>query len=93
LISLRKKKIFEFPFQFSISACRFNDDEIMVASYKGKLSRISISQHKIIKEYPLTYAVGGKLVNSSIGSIRQAPNGEIVIQAAEAVLCLTRLKN
>jgi len=74
-----QKKLFDFPLQFSISACRFNDDEILVASYKGRLSRISISKKKIIKEYPLTYIVGGKEVNSSIHTIRQAPNGEIII--------------
>jgi ligand-binding sensor domain-containing protein len=74
-----QKKVFDFMLPFSITACRYNDDEILAASYKGRLSRISISQNKIVKEYPLTYNAGGKIVNSSISSIRQAPNGEIVI--------------
>ena len=79
-----EKKVFEFPLQYVISACRLNDDEIIAAVFKGKLVRISISQHKIIKEYPLTGNRDGKTVNTNITNLRQAANGKIIVSTGFA---------
>lgn len=75
----QQKKTFEFELPFAISACRINSDEIIAAVFKGKLVRISISQKKIIKEYPLTRTEGGKVINSNIVRVRQAANGQIMV--------------
>src|SRR4029079_4116902 len=37
-----QKTVFDFSFPFSITACRLNDDEIIAATYKGKLYRINV---------------------------------------------------
>jgi len=74
-----QKMIFDFLLPYSISACRLNDEEIMAASYKGRLFRINVSQHKLVKEYTLTHTEGGKIINSSINKIRPAPNGKILV--------------
>ncbi len=75
----RQQKSFEFDLPYAISSCRINDDEILVAVFEGKLVRVSISQKKILKEYPLTRMQNGKLVNTNIVRLRQAANGEIII--------------
>lgn len=74
-----EKKTFEFELPFLISACRINNDEIIAAVFKGKLVRISISQKKVIKEYPITRVEKGKIINSNIVKVRQAANGQIMV--------------
>ena len=74
-----QKKIFEFDLPFAVSACRVNNDEIIAAVFKGKLVRISISQKKIIKEYPLTRTENGRIINTNIVKVRQAANGQIIV--------------
>lgn len=74
-----KRKSFEFNIPYTISSCRINDDEILVAVFEGKLVRVSVSQKKIIKEYPLTRKQNGKLINTSIIRLRQAATGDIII--------------
>ncbi|MEO6540690.1 MAG: two-component regulator propeller domain-containing protein, partial [Ferruginibacter sp.] len=74
-----QQKVFEFALPFAISACRINSDEIIAALFKGKLVRISISQKKIIKEYPLTRIENGKIINTNIVKVRQAANGQIIV--------------
>lgn len=74
-----QKRIFEFDLPYLISACRINNDEIIAAVFKGKLVRISISQKKIIKEYPLTRMEKGKIINTNIFKVRQAANGHIIV--------------
>jgi ligand-binding sensor domain-containing protein len=73
-----QKKTFEFEMPFLVSACRINEDEIMAVIFKGKLARISISQKKVIKEYPLTRVEKGKIINSNVLKVRQAANGQIL---------------
>lgn len=75
----RQKKVFEFALPYVISACRVNSNEIIAAVFKGKLVRISISQKKIIKEYPLTRTENGKIINTNIVRVRQAANGQIIV--------------
>ncbi len=75
----KQKKTFEFDLPHAISACRINSDEIIAAVFKGKLVRISISQKKIIKEYPLTRTENGKIINTNIVKVRQAANGQIIV--------------
>jgi ligand-binding sensor domain-containing protein len=73
-----QKKTFEFGLPYLVSACRINNDEIMAVIFKGKLVRISISQKKVIKEYPLTRMEKGKIINSNVLKVRQAANGQIL---------------
>jgi ligand-binding sensor domain-containing protein len=75
----KQKKVFELALPFAISACRSNNDEIIAASFKGKLFRISVSQKKIIKEYPLTRTENGRIINTDIVKVRQAANGQIIV--------------
>ena len=75
----QQKKSFEFVLPNIISTCRINDDELLAAVYKGKLARISISQNKIIKEYPLTIMENGRLVNTNVVHLRQAANGQAIV--------------
>jgi ligand-binding sensor domain-containing protein len=74
-----RKMIFEFNLPYAFSACRINSDEIMAATYKGKLLRINIRQKKIIKEYPLTKIENGKVTSTNIVKVRQAANGHIIV--------------
>ncbi len=75
----QQKKIIDLDLAYGISACKLNDDEIIVALFKGRLVRISISQHKIIKEYPLVTTINNKIVNTDATSIRRAANGDIIV--------------
>ncbi len=74
-----QKKTFEFGLPFLVSACRINDDEIIAVVFKGKLVKISISQKKIVKEYPLTRMENGKIINTNVFKVRQAANGQIIV--------------
>ncbi len=74
-----KKKGFEFALPNLISSCAISKDEIMAATYKGRLYRISISQNKVIKEYPFTITRNGQLLNANVVRLRQAADGRLVI--------------
>jgi ligand-binding sensor domain-containing protein len=74
-----RKMSFYFDLPYAISACRINSDEIMAATYRGKLIRINITQKKIIKEFPLTSIEKGKTVSTNIVKVRQAANGHIIV--------------
>jgi ligand-binding sensor domain-containing protein len=61
------------------SACRINDDEILVGTRTGKLFRINVGQNKIVKVYNDINTYNGVTLNTSINKIRNASDGSIVI--------------
>lgn len=61
------------------SACRINDEEILVGTRTGKLFRINAVTNRIVKIYNDINVFNGTALNTNINKIRNAADGSIVI--------------
>lgn len=80
LVDYANKRIsFEMPMTAVFSLCRYSDHEFATGQQHGQVQIIDIRSGHIVTQYQLTSELNRRKINSTIGEIRMAANGSLLV--------------
>ena len=80
IVDYANKKIsYRHPFTKIVSVCRYSDQELALGWQPGKVQIVNFLTKQIVKEYRLTSDLNKKAISSTIGEVRPAVNGSLLV--------------
>ncbi len=95
IVDYANKRIsYQRPFTKIVSVCRYSDQELALGWQPGKVQILNFHTNQIVKEYQLTSELNKKTISSTIGEVRPAVNGSLLVAADYAgIFVIDRVGN